>query len=210
MARSYSRLYLRCQVIGWSSMLVWLIGINHVAFNRHSGSDIRIQLVFCLAGLSATHILRNFIRRHSYRDLPFRQALPRLLLATVTAAAAGSLLSIAAIWSLAAIIRTPGWAASQNIFTTAIQYLIVLIPWTILYWLHFYIRLRRKLSLDGSRLELLLKEKELSADGPLVDIDFITGSLDRIRSLIDENPDNARASINKFSRILRKGRLKTE
>ncbi len=191
-------------------MLVWLIGINHLAFNRHSGSDIRIQLVFCLAGLSATHILRNFVRRHRYRDLPFRQALPRLLLATVTAALIGSLLSIAATRFLAAITPSFRLVAHQNIFAGTCQYLIVLIPWTTLYWLHYYIRLRRKLSLDGRRLELLLREKELSADGPPVDIDFISGSLDRIRSLIDEDPDNARASINTFSRMLRKGRLKTD
>jgi hypothetical protein len=59
-------------------------------------------------------------------------------------------------------------------------------------------------------LKLLLKEKELSAADPPVDIDLITGSLDRIRSLIDEDPVSAREGINTFSNMLRKGRLRTD
>jgi len=210
MARSFSQLYLRCQLIGWSSMLVWLIGSASFLTNRLSGTVVLFQLVFCLAGLSATHLLRNFIRGRRYRELPFRQSWPRLLLATVTAAFIGSLLSIIGIRSLATITSPPRWATHQNIFACTIEYLIVLIPWTTIYCLHFHILLRRKLSLKGHRLELLLKEKELSAAEPPVDIDFITGSLDRIRSLIDEDPGSARAGINTFSQILRKGRLKTD
>jgi hypothetical protein len=210
MTRSFSRLYLRCQLIGWSSMLVWLIGTSYFARILLPGSGIWLQVVFCLTGLPATHLLRNFIRRRRYRELPCRQAWPRLLLATVIASFIGSLLSFAAIRSLATFTPAPLWMTHQNIFAGTIQYLMVFIPWTTIYWLHFYILLRRKLSLDGRRLELLLKEKELSAADPPVDVDYITGSLDRIRSLIDENPDGARAGISTFSQILRKGRLKTD
>jgi len=191
-------------------MLVWLIGSSYFARIRLSGSVVWFQLVFCLAGLSATHLLRNFIRRRHNLELPIRQALPRLLLATVAAAVIGSLLSIAVIRSLATIIRPPQWIAHQNIFADIPRYLLVLIPWTTIYWLHFHILLRRKLSLDGRRLELLLKEKELSSNDPPVDVDYITDSLDRIRSLIEEDPPGARARINTFSQILRKGRLKTD
>jgi hypothetical protein len=172
-------------------MLAWLIGSGSFLTNRLSSTVVWFQLVFCLAGLSATHLLRNFIRGRRYQELPFRQAWPRLLLATVTAAFIGSLLFVIAIRSWAMIAPPPRWASRQNIFACTIEYLIVL-------------------SLEGHRLELLLKEKELSATEPPVDIDFITGSLDRIRSLIDEDPGSARAGINTFSQILRKGRLKTD
>jgi hypothetical protein len=210
MARPFSSLYIRCQLIGWSSMLVWLIGTSHFAGIPLSGSLIWFQLIFCLAGFPTTHLLRNFIRRHRYRDLPLHQALPRLLLSTVTAAVIGSFVSIAATRSMAAITPSSRLITHQNIFAGTCQYLIVFIPWTTLYWLYYYIRLRRKLSLDGRRLELLLREKELSASDQPVDVDYITDSLDRIRSLIDESPDRARAGINTFSQMLRKGRLKTD
>jgi hypothetical protein len=210
MTRSFSQLYLRCQLIGWSSVLLCLIGVNHFVTKRPSGSYIWYSLIYCLAGLLATQLLRNFIRRRHYRELPIRQALPRVLLATMAAAVIGSVLEFAAIRSWMTITHPPRWFTHQNIFAGTFQFLLVLIPWTIIYCLHFYIILRRKLSLEDRQLQLLLREKELSAAEPPVDVDFITGSLDRIRSLIDEDPVSAREGINTFSQILRKGRLKTD
>jgi two-component system, LytTR family, sensor kinase len=210
MARSFSQLYLRCQLIGWSSVLVWLIGMSHIVGNQPFGKVIWFQLIFCLTGLLTTHLLRNFIRRRHYRELPIRKALPRLLLATVTAAVIGSVLEFAAIRSSMTITHPPRWLTHQNIFAGTFQYLTFFITWTFIYCLHFYIVLRRKLNLEDRQLQLLLKEKELLAAEPPVDVGFITGSLDRIRSLIDVDPDGARAGINTFSHMLRKGRLKTD
>jgi hypothetical protein len=210
MTKSFSQLYLRCQLIGWSSVLLNLIGINYLIAIRLTGSVIWYSLIFCLAGLLTTHLLRSFIRRRHYRELPIRQALPRLLLATMAAAVIGSILEFAAIRSSMTITQLPRWLTHQNVFVGTFQYLIVFIPWTIIYYFHFYIILRRKLSLEDRQLQLLLKEKELSAAEPPVDIDFLTSSLDRIRSLIDQDPDSARSGINTFSNILRKGRLKTD
>lgn len=138
MPKSFFQLYLRCQFIGWSSVLLNLVGFSYLITKRLSGPVIWYSLVFCLAGL------------------------------------------------------------------------LVLIPWANIYWLHFHIILRRKLRLEEHRLELLLKEKELSATEPSVAIEFIAGSLDRIGSLIDEDPASAREGINTFSRMLQKGRLKTD
>jgi len=210
MTRSFSQLYLRCQLIGWIAVLVWIIGMSQIVGNQPFGKVIWFQLIFCLTGLLTTHLLRNFIRLCHYRELPIRKALPRLLLATVTAAFIGSLLEFAAIRSLITIIPSPRWLTHENIIVGTFLYLIVFVPWTSLYCLHFYIILRRKSGLEDRRLKLLLKEKELSAADPLVDIDLITGSLDRIRSLIDEDPVSAREGINTFSNMLRKGRLRTD
>jgi two-component system, LytTR family, sensor kinase len=210
MARSFPQLYLRCQLIGWSSVLVWLIGMGLFVPKHFSGSFIWFQLIFCLAGLLASHLLRNFIRRHRYRELPFRQALPRLLLATVAAAVIGSVLRFAAMRYSIIFIHPPQWLTHQNIFADTFGYLLVLMPWTTIYCLHFNIMLRQKLNLKDRQLHLLLKQKELSVVEPPVDIDLITGSLDRIRSLIDEDPASAPEGINAFSNMLRKGRLKTD
>jgi hypothetical protein len=208
MTRSFSQLYLRCQLIGWSTVLVNLIGFNYLLVNRLPGSVIWHSVIFCLAGLLATHLLRSFIRRRHYRELPIRQALPRILLATAAGALIGSVAETVPIRSWIPILHPLRW--SQDVFAHAIEYLIVFIPWATIYCLHFYIMLRRKLNLEDRQLHLLLKEKELSAVEPPVDIAFITGSLDRIRSLIDEDPGGAREGINTFSNMLRKGRLRPD
>ena len=54
----------------------------------------------------------------------------------------------------------------------------------------------------------ILKEKSATAGDAAVDIESITRSLDRIRSLIAEDAAAARAEITVFSQLLRKGYLK--
>jgi len=205
MATSSSRHYLYCQLIGWSIILVWLIFFNSIFSRQHTPVTVKISLITCLAGLFSTHLLRNFIRRYKLTTLT-----PKLLLSIVTAAFIGGLLRIAGISLLAKITTLPRWLVYRNIFADTSMYLLLLIPWTTIYCLYFYTQHHRKETLEKKRLELLLKEKELSAAGRLVDIDDLISTLDRIRSLIDNDPAGARAGITAFSHLLRKGQLKTD
>jgi len=212
MATSSSRHYLYCQLTGWSLMLVLLVLLNFMAIDKFRFSPaVGISLITCLSGLFTTHLLRYFIRRHHRLALPFGPQLPKLLLAVVTVAFIAGSLRIAGISVLANFTTLPPWQMHvyyNIIFVLA--YLLLFIPWTTLYCLYFYIQQRQQETIGKKRLELLLKEKELSATGPVVDIDFIIGSLDRIRTLIDDDPGSARAGITAFSHLLRKGQLKTD
>jgi two-component system LytT family sensor kinase len=199
-----------CQLIGWSLLLPLLIALNFLATTRFSSIAVCISLITCLAGLLTTHLLRNYIRRHPFLTLPIRPILPKLLLLTVTAALIAGLLRIVGLSLWANILTLPPWFNYRNILGSMSEYIFLFIPWTTLYCLYFYIQRRQKEAIEKKRLELLLKEKERSAAGPVVDIDFIISSLDRIRYLIDEDPRRARAGITAFSQLLRKGHLKTQ
>jgi len=191
-------------------MLILLIALNSTVTGRFSTIVVERSLIFCLSGLFTTHLLRNFIRRHHFLTLPFAPILPRLLLLTVTAAIFAGLLQIAGFTFLATITTFPKWLMSRNIFAGTFEFLLLFIPWTTIYCLYFYIQQRQQRAIEKKRLELLLKEKELCAAGPVVDIDFIISSLDRIRHQIDKDPGTARAGITAFSQLLRKGHLKTD
>ena len=191
-------------------LLVLLIFFNSVIVRQHIPGTVETSLITCLAGLFITHLLRNFIRRHHYLALPFWPILPRLLLLMVTAALIAGLLRTACLTLWANIMTLPPLFKYRNILVNTSEYLILFIPWTTIYCLYFYIQRRQQETLEKKRLELLLKEKELSAEGQVVDIDFLVGYLDRIRSLIDEDPGSARAGITAFSHLLRKGQLKTD
>jgi hypothetical protein len=210
MATSSSRHYLYCQLIGWSMLLVLLIFFNSVISRLHIPGTVEISLITCLAGLFTTHLLRNFIRRHHYLMLPFWPILPKLLLLTVTTALIAGLLRIAGLSLWATIMTLPPWFKYRNILGNTSEYFFLFIPWTTLYCLYFYIQRRQQAAIEKKRLELLLKEKELSTDGKVVDIDDLIDTLDRIRSLIDNDPGRARAGITAFSHLLRKGLLKTD
>ena len=190
-------------------MLVWLIFFNSILLRQHiRPATMEISLITCLAGLFSTHLLRNCIRRYQLTTLTLK-----LLLAIVTAAFIGGLLRIAGISLVAKITTLPRRFVYHNIFAdTSDIPPAALIPWTTIYCLYFYTQRHRKETLEKKRFELLLKEKELSAaaTGQLVDIDDLIGTLDRIRSLIDNDPAGARAGITAFSHLLRKGQLKTD
>ena len=77
-----------------------------------------------------------------------------------------------------------------------------------MYCLYFHIQKARQKNVELRRLELLLQEKSATAGDTAVDIESITRSLDRIRSLIDEDASGARSEITAFSQLLRTGYLK--
>jgi len=205
MASSYSRHYLYCQLIGWGLMQPLLFFITSFLTHGISATAIGISLLTCLSGLFSTHLLRNFIRRYQLAALT-----PKLLLSTVTAALIGGLFRIAGLTVWATIMTLPKWMVYRNVFAETSMYLLLFIPWTIIYCFYGYIQRHPKEQLERQRRELLRREKELSATGPVVDVDFIIGSLDRIRTLIDDDPGSARAGITAFSHLLRKGQLKTD
>jgi hypothetical protein len=135
--------------------------------------------------------------------------LPRLLLATILAAAVGGVVKMTA-FNLGGITsklmeRLP-WLLL--LFYTGLEYILLFLPWTIIYCLYHHIQKTREKNTELRRLELLLKEKAATANDTTVDIESITRSLDRIRSLIGEDTTRARAEITAFSQLLRKGYLK--
>jgi hypothetical protein len=126
-----------------------------------------------------------------------KQALPKLLPGMIlTAAVAGSTLAVA----------VSSRRLSFDIINSMIVYLIVIGPWTILYYGYHYMRKTRTEDLQRRRLGLLLKERQEL--GPVVDIDFITDSLNHIKSTIDQDPEASRQEITAFSQLLRNGYLK--
>lgn len=200
MLRAPSRHYLYCQSIGWGIFL--LAGI-------YTRSRFELIFITFLIGLFITHILRNAILRYGWLNAPLRRGLPRLLLATILAAAIGGVVKMTA-FNLGGITsklmeRLP-WLLL--LFYTGLEYILLFLPWTIIYCLYHHIQKTREKNTELRRLELLLKEKAATANDTTVDIESITRSLDRIRSLIGEDTTRARAEITAFSQLLRKGYLK--
>jgi hypothetical protein len=130
-----------------------------------------------------------------------KKTLPNLLLGVIltaaialTSAIAGSTLAIA--------------VSSRRLYAEIISYIIVITPWTLFYYAYHYMQKTRSEDLHRRRLGLLLKERQELAKDPPVDIDFITDSLNHIKSMIDQDPEASREEITAFSQLLRNGYLK--
>jgi hypothetical protein len=174
-----------------------------------TGGRFGNSFVTVLVGLLITHILRNAILSCGWLNLPLRQGLPRLLLAIILAAAVGGLIR-ATVFSVGGMSSTLmerlPWRL--RILKGGLVYTLLFLPWTIIYCLYYHVQKSLQKNAEIRRLELLLKEKSATAGDSAVDIESITRSLDRIRSLIDEDAAGARAEITAFSQLLRKGYLK--
>jgi hypothetical protein len=188
-----SRYYLFCQTIGWGivTLTLFIFSFNH--------SLIPI-LEFILPGLLITHLLRRIIRHYDWLDLPIGQSLahlvPALFLALMVAALIHS--------SFLSHPHFPG-----RLLACFAEYTFVLSPWLIIYFGIHQIRHTRENTKRIQRLEDLVKKHESPDTGPVIEPEDLTGELDRIRSLIDTDPDSARREITIFSRLLRSGHLKS-
>jgi hypothetical protein len=139
----------------------------------------------------------TIIQKYNWLDLPIQQIFPRLLLGVVS-------VSVGAGLTLCAI------TTGRQPFLNVPSYIMVITPWAIIYYGYDCIQKNKRHDLENKRLECLLQEKESSAERPAVDIDFITGALNNIQSMIDENPGRSRDEITAFSQLLRKGYLKPD
>jgi two-component system, LytTR family, sensor kinase len=195
MGKPPSRYYLYCQCIGWGSVLILNIVVQLILTSHTEEKWMCRATLFTLAGLIYTHLLRLIIVKYHWFQLPVKQTLLKLLLGVIlTAAIAGSTLAIA--------------VSNHRLFSAIISYIIVVTPWIILYYGYDYMQKNRTQDLRRRRLGLLLKERQEQANDPAVDIDFITDSLNHIKSLIDQDPEASRVEITAFSQLLRNGYLK--
>jgi hypothetical protein len=112
----------------------------------------------------------------------------------------------------AALIRSafpPYRYFPENLFLFIMEYSFVILPWLIIYVGIHQVRYARENTKRKERLEYLVKEQESADTGPAIDLEDLTGTLDHIRSLIDQDPNSARREITTFSRLLRSGHLKS-
>jgi hypothetical protein len=186
-------------------LLVVYIASGLFLLHQETIKSLENAFVTFFAGLFITHLLRNVIRSQGWLNEPLRQGLPWLLLGTILAAMTAGLMKVTVI-SMGGMTmkQVEGQSWYARVFAAGFEYIILFLPWTIMYCLYYYIQKTRQKNVEIRRLELLLKEKSATA----VDIESITRSLDHIRSMIDEDAAGARAEITAFSQLLRKGYLK--
>ena len=195
-----TRYYLYCQAIGWGAIAATFTLFNLFILHTAPNKWMPYQAEFILPGLLVTHLLRYFIRRRHWLDLPLRRSLTRLVPALFLALTAAALIR-------SAFPRYPH--LPKQVLAHISEYSLVILPWLILYVMIHQIRYARENTKRKEHLEHLVKEQQSPTAGPVIDLEDLTGALDRIRSLIDTDPNSARREITTFSRLLRSGHFKS-
>jgi sensor histidine kinase YesM len=204
MPKSGSKYYWWCQIGGWAFLALVIVLSAFTSFEQKiTDKLIYYTLILATSGLISTHIFREVIRRRGWIQLPVEKALPKFLIGILLTCVAGSLIRILLgdILNLASSLKNTDFTARLVAMTT--EYGLMIIPWTLIYYVYHYIDKYSKQQLDTLKLEALVKELELKTIKAHINPHFIFNALNSIRALIDENPVRARTAVTELSNILR-------
>jgi signal transduction histidine kinase len=206
--RAKERLYVFCQLGGWGIFLLLQLFVGRY-FARGDGridylQQASSQVVVVAMGLLLIHYARHLMTRWGWKELGWRQLVPRVL---------GAAFALAFVWCAAGflysygILKLPG---PGNKMSPAVMFClgwlnltVIFVGWMCLYFFyHLFDRFNRS-EIERLRLAAHAKESELRSLKSQVNPHFIFNSLNSLRALIDENPARARQAVTQLANLLR-------
>ncbi|HTZ20090.1 MAG TPA: histidine kinase [Opitutaceae bacterium] len=201
--RAKERLYVLCQVLGWSFLLAIQIVFSRIFGQPPQARQDSTIVAIVALGLLLTHYARRYLTRWGWKDLGWRALLPRIL-------------SFAAL--LALLWIGVGYAITYGLYRNPLPgkyplYALVAASWLngmglMSCWLGVYFLYHlsdrfNRLEIERLGLSATLKEAELRALKSQINPHFIFNSLNSLRALIDEEPARARQAVTQLANLLR-------
>jgi two-component system sensor histidine kinase AlgZ len=211
--------YWLCQVLGWgfNAFSQTYSGI----LNGVAAPPLRIALeVVTLNTLALiyTHLLRTYIKRHSWHTLSMGALLPRIFAAAFLGGLPIALvmrsMSIAWLWvgatpeSQQAMEQIGGdvgelLVRSDPLVSIIMNWTAAIVLWTAMYLSITSLRDRRLAELRQSELAHALKVAELRVLKSQLNPHFLFNSLNSVRALIADDPGGAQKAVTQLARTLR-------
>ncbi len=194
--------YWGCQLLGWGGVAIFgriMEALQGLASRQSPESQDNLFLpLTCLAGLMASHLLRELIKRGEWLELPPRTLILRYALALAISTLALSLIG-------AAFFKAPASSGKNTAPFTVILMInsSLMGAWMAIYFLfHFYERLNR-----ARQEQLLLREavtlSQLESLRLQLNPHFLFNALNSIRALIPRESTEAREGVTLLADVLR-------
>lgn len=200
-----SRLYWTLQVLGWG---LWgTTGVLLVSiFGKFSWLLVVIEVIVASAMALSSHLLRLYVRGQGWAHLALARLLPRLALANVVTALAGTaligLLVTGMLW-LWQPERMGGGFPWMQYLGYAIQDSFALWLWSAIYFGLHYFENYRSAEVDRWKLAATAREAEMRTLQAQLNPHFLFNGLNNIRALVMEDPARARAMMTHLAELLR-------
>ncbi len=199
-------LYWKCQLIGWSIVSIYWAYTVYTRDNYGVFYTL-LNYVFDISiGIFLTHMYRRFDLKANWSSLPIKQLLIRVI-PTVLLLAALYVLFNNVKWY---IYWTIIIGREEDLLNTILYWNPILITglrlmsiWLLAYHLYHYYQKEVKTAKENSRLLLVAKQAQLDNLSSQLNPHFLFNSLNSIKSLVVENPNNARRAIDLLSDLLR-------
>jgi two-component system, LytTR family, sensor kinase len=199
---SNQRAYWSSQITGWSLFFL-IYGLIAAFFTGFHWQVFASYLIMSVSGLGLSHAYRYYIKKYNWRTLPIQ----RLSVNVLTASIIIGILWTAIIIPINSFL--PDFENEQQelslgiLLVVVFQFAIIMIGWSLVYFVIHYFESYRKSEVEKWRLEAAVKDAELIALKSQINPHFIFNCLNNIRSLVIENPEKARDMITHLSVLLR-------
>lgn len=190
-------LYWKCQIAGWSFYGLIAAGIPTLYGGMRWTVALR-AVVGIAIGLFLTNQLRMFMLRRGWHWLPLRRLGPRVVLAAGVVAAVMVLMLLPLL-----LVNITAAERAGPLTTVFLIHLIFVLAWILLYLGYHNLRRVHTAEAEKLRLELAMRETELSALRAQLNPHFLFNSLNSLRGLITENPSRAQEAVTRLATLLR-------
>lgn len=194
--------YWMCQCIGWGGLMVMSVLSTQDPF----GAGLRMTLVKALVmlnGLWLSHGWRLFLRRRGWIDRQGTAPLARIL----PGLAVCSLVQVAFLVGVDGAIRDNPLIresdATAIVLGLCVLWYAIFLIWTLSYAVVLSRRRALRFELEKLELEVGVKDAELRALQAQVNPHFFFNSMNSIRALIYQDPDDAARAVGQLAGLMR-------
>lgn len=211
-------LYWKCQLAGWSlASLYWLL--NAMAFSKFFDplAGLVHFILDVLIGIAITHGYRMLDNRYQWHRLQTGALLRKLIPAVLVMAMLYAVLISIKLYLINTYLIDPADLPPVSsgmrltffdfvhrngvvIFMTGLRLCSI---WVLAYHLYRYAVREIKTTRENARLALMAKESQLNNLSAQLNPHFLFNSLNNIKALVSERPDDARRAIDLLSDLLR-------
>jgi two-component system LytT family sensor kinase len=196
------KIYWLTQLYGWSFYLLLVIFWNLLT-GTFSPQLLKILLVSFSIGISYSHLYRIVIIKRGWLKLSLAKIILRGIIGSaligVSISVSIALISDNFFISIEPILTAPYLILVQQI----ISWTITMQVWTLIYFGYHFVENYKKEEIKNLQLEASMNEVELQNLRTQLNPHFMFNSLNSIRALVMDEPENAREAITKLSGILR-------
>ena len=195
------------QIIGWSCFA--FINIYIAILTEELSKEVLV-MNFLVSGIGITlsHFYRNYIIRFQLTHLKTEKLLVTVLMAITILSILYNIIYYACLYLM--YDNSVFKLKTSTFLGSFVSVFFLFSVWSILYFAWTYIERNRRNFIQQLKMESSMKDLELKTIRSNLQPHFIFNSLNSIRALIDENPEQARKAITRISNILRNSITKQE
>jgi len=200
------RLYWLCQLIGWGLVSIYWAYTVYTRDNYGFFYTLLNYVLDIAIGIFLTHKYRQFALKAKWSSLSIKELLIRLVPTILLLAILYVLISNLKwfIFRTFFVLKNVDFLESiiywDPILLTGLRLMSI---WVLAYHLYHYYQKEVVTAKENAQLSLIAKQAQLDNLSAQLNPHFLFNSLNSIKSLVIENPDTARRSIDLLSDLLR-------